>query len=64
MGDNSNLKFIGHNDTCGLYVLYFVLMKSRGTRLSRVQQVFDTFRLRAIDDRVRVLVKNMLSRQR
>ena len=52
------------SSACGLYVLYFVLMKSRGARLSRLQQVFDTFRLRANDERVRVLVKNMLSRQR
>ena len=48
------------SSACGLYVMYYVLMKSRGARLSRVQQVFNPYRLRANDNRVRSLVKNML----
>ena len=49
------------SSACGLYVMYYVLMKSRGARLSRVQQVFHPIRLRANDLRVRSLVKNLLS---
>ena len=49
------------SSACGLYVMYYVLMKSRGACLSRVQQVFHPLRLRANDIRVRSLVKNMLS---
>ena len=49
------------SSACGLYVMYYVLMKSRGARLSRVQQVFHTHCLRTNDIRVRSLVKNMLS---
>lgn len=48
------------SSACGLYVVYYVLMKSRGARLSRAQQVFHPHRLRANDIRVRSLVKNML----
>ena len=48
------------SSACGFYVMYYVLMKSRGARLSRVQQVFNPYQLRANDNRVRSLVKNML----
>ena len=51
------------SSACGLYVMYYVLMKSRGALLSRVQRVFNTYQPRANDNRVRSLVKNMLSRK-
>ena len=51
------------SSACGLYVMYYVLMKSRGARLSRVQQMFHPYHLRVNDNRVRSLVKNMLSRK-
>ena len=51
------------SSACGLYVMYYVLMKSRGARLSRVQQVFHPYHLRVNDNRVRSLVRNMLSRK-
>lgn len=49
------------SSACGLYVLFYVLMKSRGASLRRVQQSFHPYNLRGNDTRVRNLVMNLLS---
>ena len=52
------------SSACGLYVLYYVLMKSRGANLQRVQQSFQPHNLRGNDRRVQTLVLNLISRTR
>ena len=49
------------SSTCGLYVLYYVFMKSRGASLWRIQQVFDVNNLWANDRRVRSLVQRFIN---
>lgn len=44
------------SSVCGVYVLYYVLMKSRGATLGRIQQWFKTNNLFGNDRRVRSLV--------
>ena len=48
------------SSACGLYVLYYVLMKSRGASLFRIQQPFHPHNLRTNDTKVRTLVSNLL----
>ena len=48
------------SSACGLYVLYYVLMKSRGSSLNRLLQPFNPYNLRGNDNRVRTLVTNLL----
>ena len=48
------------SSACGLYVLYYVLMKSRGASLLRTQQPFHPYNLRANDNKVRTLVAHLL----
>ena len=48
------------SSACGLYVLYYVLMKSRGATLSRVQQMFRRNNLWGNDRRVRSLVFQLI----
>ena len=44
---------------CGYYVLYFVLQKSRGVSLARIQQAFRTSPLYVNDRRVQALVRGL-----
>lgn len=49
------------SSACGLYIIYYVLMKSRGASLRRLQQPFQPYNLRGNDNKVRTLVSNLLS---
>ena len=51
------------SSVCGLYVLYYVLMKSRGATLGRIQQMFQTNDLFGNDNRVRSLVTQLTRRR-
>ena len=50
------------SSACGLYVLYYVLMKSRGASLRRIQQPFNSLNLEANDKQVRNLVIHLSTR--
>ena len=45
---------------CGVYAIYFVLMKSMGRSLVRSLSVFDSYKLRNNDKRVLELVRRLL----
>ena len=47
------------SQVCGYYVLYFVLQKSRGVSLARIQQSFRTSPLYVNDRRVQRLVRGL-----
>ena len=48
------------SSACGLYVIYYALMKSGGASLRRAQQPFHPYNLRSNDNKVRSLVTNLL----
>ena len=48
------------SSACGLYVIYYVLMKSRGSSLYRLQQPFHPYNTRGNDNTVRKLVRNLI----
>lgn len=50
------------SSACGLYVLYYIMMKSRGARLVQVQRVFDINRLWSNDRRVWSLMQQLRRR--
>lgn len=48
---------------CGYYVIYFIMMKSRGATMTRLLAAFNPTQLRINDQRVFRLVKLFLSRK-